>query len=80
MEKDQLAGTAPCLGFAVVLRYGGNRYKSVSCPESARGIRADEVWIFGNPQTHNESEVWRVITPILSWVPSGMVHRIPNLD
>jgi len=77
--SDQaVAPAATCSGFAVVLRYGGNRYKSVCHPNAGRGIRADEVWIFGDPQTRAEREVWQVVAPILPWVPEGMVHRIPN--
>ena len=78
-KRDELIlKHAACSGFAVVLRYGGNRYKSVCHSNAGRGIRADEVWIFGDPQTHAEREVWQVVAPILPWVPEGMIHRIPN--
>ena len=71
---------ATCSGFAVVLRYGGNRYTSVYNPDAARGIRADEVWIFGSPQIRHERAIWEVVAPMLSWVQEAMIHRIPNTE
>jgi len=79
ITSDQaVAPAATCSGFAVVLRYGGNRYTSVYNPDAARGIRADEVWIFGSPQIRHERAIWEVVAPMLSWVQEAMIHRIPN--
>lgn len=70
----------PCSGFAVVFRYAGNRYRGIDRPDDARGIRPDEVWIYGCPETPLERDKMATVAPALVHVPEEMIHRIPNAE
>jgi hypothetical protein len=74
------AGSSPasCSGFAVVGRHASLGFTAVTNPDLSRGFRFEEMWIFGEPRNDREMALWRAVAPILSWIPEGMVHRIPN--
>lgn len=60
--------------FSVVIRYQRNRIKSIHHPVEARGLRANEIWINGEPSNAIESEILDVINLYYSWLPKEMIH------
>jgi hypothetical protein len=77
-KAPPVAAAAPCSGFAVVGRHASLGYTAVTNPDLSRGFRFEEMWIFGEPRNDREMALWRAVAPILTWIPEGMVHRIPN--
>ncbi len=66
-------------GFAMIFRYGENRYTSVENWQSIAGIRPEEAWIFGAPCSQHEFEIYRIAIPQTAWIENKKkIHFIPS--
>ncbi len=67
-------------GFAIVAKHPKFGFVSLTNQNTARGVRFEEIWIFGNPSTRDERNLWEVICPAMTGLPPEKVHYIQHVQ